>query len=39
MVTTKLAFVLSGLLSVYLAMASGAEFVEHVSTPTEEGRR
>ena len=39
MVATKIAFVLSGLLSAYLAFASGANFVEHVSAPKEEMRR
>lgn len=39
MVTTKLAFVVSAMLSAYLAMVSGAQFVEHVSTPVEDGRR
>jgi hypothetical protein len=39
MVATKLAFVVSGLLSAYLAFASGAQLVEHVSAPIEEMRR
>ena len=39
MVATKIAFIMSGILSAYLALASGAEFVEHVSAPTEEMRR
>ena len=32
MVSVKVMFVVSGLMSVYLALASGADFVEHVAT-------
>ena len=39
MVATKIAFVVSGLLSAWLALQSGAQFVEHVAAPKVENRR